>query len=200
MDWIQPHIGTIVGGCIGLLSSLLVLWITRWSDRRGKLIIFCKRTNAQNNPWGFKDDGSGLVCLFIPLDVEIMNTSNVNRLIRDFSLSAWRNGTRVFKAKQLDRMTNTTKTKDDFFETSEKQFGSKNSSYSFIAEARSVHREKYAFAFATGNSNVAQYQFDEIRIEYSDEKGKIWQLTLAKYAGNWEVRDEKPDEEWIELK
>ena len=133
MDWIQPHIGTIVGGCIGLLSSLLILWITRWSDRRGELIIFCKRTNAQNNPWGFKDGGAGLICLFIPLGVEIMNTSNVNRLIRDFSLSAWQNGTRVFKAKQLDRMANTTKTKDDFFETLKQQFGSKNSSYSFIS-------------------------------------------------------------------
>lgn len=197
-EQLPQYLDVLVGGLIGFLSSIGALAATRWMDRKGKLKIFCKRTNDEGFAWGFhKDDSARTLCFAVPLDIELMNTSNTTRVIRDVQMRLYRRNTEVFQMKQIDGAV-ITHTKGSETTTKEKTFGTKNSSYSFVLPPRSIQKQSCEYMLIP--SSLANAEFDEIRISFYNEKGKLICKSLAKYNGDWAAREEEPDQDWIELK
>lgn len=196
LDLLSPHTGTIIGGVIGFASSIGILAVTRWWDRRGKLKIFCKRTNDENLCWGFHVDSYSVLSFLVPLNYELMNTSNTTRVIRDVQMLLYSKGKEVLRMKQIDRGTHTTTRGKEIVNTKEIAFGANNSSYSFVLPPRSIQKTRCEYMLI---SSTNKEQFDEIRIAYNNEKDRRIIKHLAWYSGDWKVREETVDQEWIEL-
>lgn len=199
--WVQiaPYIGTIIGGIIGFTSSIGVLIITRALDRRGKLQIFCKRTNDGDFPWGFHRDKTGQISFIVPLDFELMNTSNTTRAVRDVQMLLYNKKKQVVRMVQIDKATSTTKKNNVVSKVDEHAFGAKNNSYSFVLPPRSIQKVKceYMLLSPSGSNEIT---FDELRIAYYSENNKLINKHLCWYRGDWSARKEPADQEWIMLK
>lgn len=88
---------TLIGGFIGFFSSFVIMLITRWLDRKGKLRIYAKRTVVDNKKrWGFHEDG-GQSLLVVPLKLEFQNTTGRSRVVRNVDVVPYRNGKEVAK-------------------------------------------------------------------------------------------------------
>lgn len=93
---------TLIGGFIGFFSSFVIMLITRWLDRKGKLRIYAKRTVVDNKKrWGFHEDG-GQSLLVVPLKREFQNTTGRSRVVRNVDVVPYRNGKEVAKTVQIE--------------------------------------------------------------------------------------------------
>ena len=68
----------LVGGIIGLLSSLIVLGVQQWINTRGETKLYYKITNfpqsdAEIPGWGCRQDRNQLG-FFVPMEIELLNT------------------------------------------------------------------------------------------------------------------------------
>jgi len=187
MEYLEPHIGTIIGAVIGFFSSIGFFLISRWIDRRGRIRVFCKRTAVSDATWGFTQSEIGEAMLFLPLTMELYNTSNATRVTRNIQLLTYKDGKKVDSIRQISMSAKAGHVTD---------YGAENASYSFVLPPRTIKNVRCLFISST---NVVQESFDEFRIAYYDEKDKEINLHLAFYDGNWICRNEQIDGEWIEL-
>lgn len=95
----NTYIGTLIGGLIGFLSSLGVQIAMRTLDRKGKLSFYSRINSSFLQDWGFFS-ADGKITFAVPLELECQNTSNVTRVVRDVSLSLWRDGVEVSRMRQ----------------------------------------------------------------------------------------------------
>src|SRR5690554_4652839 len=84
----QQVIIIIIGAAIGFISSIGTTIVAELLRRRGKVkvyykIVFSKVRNGRT--WGFHSGSSGMIFV-VPMWVEIQNTSNAVRVIRDLNI------------------------------------------------------------------------------------------------------------------
>lgn len=189
---------TLIGGFIGFFSSFVIMLITRWLDRKGKLRIYAKRTVVDNKKrWGFHEDG-GQSLLVVPLKLEFQNTTGRSRVIRNVDVVPYRNGKEVAKTVQIEYTEKKRAAGEKVTEVTTSEYGEEDAhnSYSFTLPPNSIVNKKCLFCLK--HENVPD--FDELRLDYFDERDRRISLHIDEIAGDWKPRVFEPDLDWVLLK
>lgn len=192
----------IIGAGIGLVSSICILVIERLLDRRGKLSIYYKFTAQKKfgDSWGFYDHGDGTISLIIPVLFEIQNTSNSTRVVRDVGLYLYNDETKLFKMVQLDYFHFTERKGGEIVNEENVYFGGEKGSYSFVISPRSISRFECEYMQKVNKNEINQKQFNNIILQYLDEKDKAKKYVIKHLNGDWNKKKMNSDEDWLLLK
>lgn len=166
----------LLGAIIGFVSSIGTIIVQKNLDKKGKLNIFYKRTSlfgSDGLPGEITDkDIDGYYNCSIPLYLELQNTSNSTRVIRDFCLILYNKGKRVDKMYQISKMHSTIKKGSEITEEEYFEFGCDKNSYSFVLPPRSIQRQQCWFEYQYKIDSQEEVCFDEVKVRYFDEKNK----------------------------
>lgn len=164
----------LIGAAIGFISSIGTTIVTELMKRQGKVklyykIVFSKVSNG--GTWGFHNSSSELV-FEVPLWIELLNTSNTVRVVRDLNILLYRNGKEISEMKQITNLNDT-------------WYGDEGA-YSFVLQPRSM--KSYNLEFLIKKKDMGEdFQFDEIRLRYFDEKDNKHLLKLITIERCWEL-------------
>ena len=183
----------LAGGIVGLLSSLIILSIQIWINNKGNVKIYRKiiAIPFQNNDygWGCIEERDELVFM-VPMAIELMNTSNTTKVIRDLSLHLYEGMNYVGRMIQIEY----SKGKTDI------EYGADNNAYSFTLAPRSVQKQRCLFAYKIHKSQRRAVLFDTIKIQYYDEKDRPHKSQLVDGIVNcWGTNLYEKDENWTLL-
>lgn len=188
----------VIGAAIGFCSSIGILVTERLIDRRGKLTLYYKLFwNEKTGAFlGFEENKTIGITLRIPIRIEIQNTTNTTRAIRDLSMIMYNNGTRVKKMIQVNSSTSKIYSDDEVKNIERMEFGSKNNSYSFVIPPRSITRETCAYMFTTKYAEIQKLHIDEIRLSYYDERDREHLFHVRDIKDCWKYQKLDCDEDW----
>lgn len=187
-DFNAPSV--IIGGFIGFLSSLFMLLIQIIIDKKGKLYIYFRRVNApKNKGWGIING-----CFMIPMNIDFLNTSNVNKVVRDFSLYIYGDDEKVKKFIHANMSTNSENEKSIV-----KTYGQVNDRYSFLIGPKSIITTECLFMLKTSELNTND-NYKRIVVRYYDENNRRHEYELSKfeYKGQSNCSFDV-DKDWIRL-
>ena len=194
----DAYIGTLIGGLIGFLSSLGVQIAMRALDRKGKLSYYGRINSSFLPDWGFFS-ANGKMTFVIPLELECQNTSNVTRVVRDISLSLWKNGAEVSRMIQTQNIYSEHKHNGKIESRDSFALGDVNGSYSLVVPPRSIKKMNCFFECSL-EQNVQDISFDEIRISCYDERDYLYRSRLMEFDGNWKERSMPLEDAWTKIK
>ena len=123
--------------------------------------------------------------------IQIQNTSDNPRIIRDFGLYAFLGDKEITKFIQAERIEH--KDKNGI---RKKVFGN-SEGYSFSIKPKSIGQYTLEYVL---NENDVSSEFDNLRIVYYDEKNKKRVYKLCSIEKDWAEREYESDRDWIELK
>lgn len=184
----------LAGGIIGLLSSLIILGIQQWINHKGKTKVYYKILGLpfQNNNrpgWGCTEQGDW-IAFWVPMAIELMNTSNSTRVIRDLSLHLYKGSDYVTRMVQIEYA----KGKETV------EYGAENNAYSFTLGPRSVQKHRCLFSYKIHKGQTQSITFDTIKMRYYDEKDRLHEALLDSGIVNcWGLNLYETDVEWIRL-
>lgn len=193
----DTYIGTLIGGLIGFLSSLGVQIAMRMLDRKGKLSFYSRINSSFLQDWGFFS-ADGKITFVVPLELECQNTSNVTRVVRDVSLSLWRDGAEVSRMKQTQDIHNERKHNGKVESRDSFALGDVNGSYSLVLPPRSI-KKMNCFFICRKKQNIQDISFDEIRISCYDERDRLHRSQLMELDGNWKERSIPMEDAWTTI-
>ena len=186
MDWAS----TLIGAGIGFVSSVGIILVERLINKAGRLKVYYKIVHDHptgTHTWGFQLEDQGTF-LNVPIWLEIENTSNSTRVLRDVNLLLYRNGKKIGEMIQSNYCG---KKEDPFF------FGNRGS-YSFIAEPRSI--QKYECHFLLQRKPLEDQEFDELKLRYFGEHDCEHVYSIGKIKGNWQIGDFQRPNGWKNIK
>ena len=189
----------IVGGVIGLLSSLLTIIAQRKLDEKGELNIFYRFTHekSKGTSWGFENESEGRINFKIPVIYEFQNTSNVTRVLRDVSLLLYNKNKFLCIMVQISSITVTTHSGKGVKKETNYSFGTENGSYSFVIDPRSISRIVCEYEYVIKKCEIQNEVFDTIKLRYFDERNKEHLFTLRNVSNCWEEKTYEADKDWI---
>ncbi len=193
----DAYIGTLIGGLIGFLSSLGVQIAMRALDRKGKLSYYGRINSSFSHDWGFFS-ADGKMTFVIPLELECQNTSNVTRVVRDISLSLWRNGVEISRMLQTQGIYSEHKNNGEVESRDSFALGDVNGSYSLVVPPRSIKKINCFFTCRL-EQNVQDISFDEIRISCYDERDYLHRSRLMELDGNWKEHLMPMEDTWTKI-
>jgi hypothetical protein len=176
----------LVGGAIGIISSVLTTLLFRWSDYSGKLEIYTKIVYSKatsHETWGCFSRNGGM-SFQVPLWVEICNTSNITKCIRNFNIVLYNSDTKIGKMTQINQIGN--------------DIIANEGNYSFVIEPRSVKKFDAYFIIKKMELNENP-NFDELKISFLDLKGKLKVYHFKNVDNPWGEVERAPDKEWYLL-
>ena len=199
MDWTS----SLVGGAIGFLSSLGIMTADRIWDRAGKLKIYYTLWDpeAAENPLkrpGFTVCGPGAelshLSFIFPLTLEIQNTSNTSRVLRDTKITLYNHGVFVDEMRQVRSIRTETARR-----TETENLGDNKNSYSFVIPPRSIQTEKCVFQYYLERQETNQHIFDEVRFRYFDEHDVEREYHVMYIENCWQLGDICAEDKWTRL-
>lgn len=183
MDLMKELFLIIIGATIGFLSSIGTTIVTDLLSKKGEIKIYYKIVYSKarvGGTWGFHKGSSGMI-FDIPIWIEILNTSNTVRVARDINILLYKDGREVAKMIQINKIND--------------ELLGNEGSYSFVVQPRSIN--KYDLNFSIKKNDMGEdYEFNEIRLCYFDEKEKIHIFLLDKIERCWELGDFNRDGLW----
>lgn len=157
----------LVGGFIGFMASILTSLVNDFRQKKGKVKIYSRFIYSkfyENSTWGFIKRKNSMT-FHVPIWIEVLNTSNVVKVLRDLNVVLFNNNIEICPMIQLDRSIFTITENRETFERIQ-DFGNK-SSYSLVIQPRSI--ERFEVSFEIKKSEVPnKSNFDEIRLSYYD--------------------------------
>ena len=180
----------IIGGFIGFLSSLFMFLIQKAIDKKGKLYIYFRRVYAMENMgWGIKDD-----CFMIPMYIDFLNTTNVNKAVRDFSLYIDGDDKKVKKFVHANMSVNSKN-----INNIDRTYGLVNNRYSFAIGPKSIVTADCLFMLKTSELRIND-NYKRIVVRYYDENNHRHEYELSKfeYKGQSNCSFDV-DKDWIRL-
>lgn len=198
MDWTP----TLIGAAISFASSAGILFVQNLIHKIGKLNIYCVvcRGNKQLDSVGFYTSNSnpGIISFVFPIKLEILNTSNIPRIIRDVSLWLYLNGKSVAQAEEIHTISSSQ------FPIAQKtvleNYGGDKNMYSFVAQPKSIQREHCLFIAKAPKDDIEKYSFDEVCLSYFDEHDRKNVFLVRKIEHPWKIGVLPADNDWILLK
>lgn len=176
-----------IAAFLGFAFSILTMVITHIMNNRGHLTIYGKIVHCKFNrkeTWGVQKNKEGEIVFHVPLWLEILNTSNTTRVIRDLNLGLFNNG------EQIGLMTQVNK-------TDQESYGCEGA-YSFVISPRSLL--KVDCHFKKEKNDLSQGSiFNEIKVVYYNEKNKKRSLLLKKIDDCWCVDPRQKDVSYKKL-
>jgi hypothetical protein len=196
MDWLS--IG--IGGVIGFIASVGTMVVQRLLDKTGELklyyIIYCGESVTEE--FGFSDSAEGM-SFMVPIKLEILNTSNISRIIRDVTLLMYNQGKCIGSMIQIHNITNTSYKNGIPNDSKTTTFGGEKNSYSFVIPPRSIQHEHCLFLYDSPQGEVGKPAFNEIKLRYYDENDKEKLFHIRNIEKCWEFGNLKGDDDWILL-
>ena len=186
MDWAS----TLIGAAIAFASSIGIIVVERLFDRSGKLKIYAKvvyHRTIENRTWGFHNGSEGMF-FGVPIWIELENSSNTTRVIRDVNLVLYKGKTKVAEMVQINRSG-----KND-----NEYIYANDGSYSFMADPKSIRQ--YTCYFSLKQENGKDQSFDKIVLRYFNERDNEKLLFLAAVDGDWKTKQFPRSGKWIYLK
>ena len=183
----------LVGGALGFAASIGALIAERIWDRAGRLKIFYVIQSSHQkavDTFGVSDSDNGPTFV-VPLVFELQNTSNTTRVMRDVSVLMYKDGKYVDEMLQIGQAGEKSKEK--------REYGSDNQSYSFVVQAKSIHKIYGTYVYAPGFDPAKRLDFNEIRLRYFDERNKAREYHIRYIDNPWDQQDMDGDENWILL-
>ena len=181
----------VIGAAIGFISSIATTIINKKLDKSGELRLYYKIVYRKNTlkTWGFIDSNEGML-FQVPLWLEIHNTSNVTKIIRNFNLVLFKNDSPLVKMTQINSQVVNKETTE--------WYGDKGT-YSFVIEPLSI--KKFDLLFVIKQKDLkSSFEFDEVRISYFDSKDKEHISKLTQINSAWRIESLPRDHEWQLLK
>ena len=185
----------LIGAAIGVCSSIATLFLERWFNRRGKIRVFYKISSGMDmgrRAYGFYEKSDGTVSFRVPVILEIQNTSNATRVIRDVNLALYQDNQRITGMYQV---TSTGKPGD----TETIFYGAENQSYSFVLEAVSIQKQKCLFTLNIPAAQAVDRQFNRVVLEYYDEKDRRRKAEIDRIVNCWKPGRLDGKEDWHEI-
>ena len=94
----------LLGSVIGAAASLLAVFMSNNLQKHGKISLHARivgsRVDKQHRTWGYRQTDQGL-SFHIPLWLDICNTSNISRIVRNVNLCIVKNRTIVHEFTQF---------------------------------------------------------------------------------------------------
>lgn len=175
------------GALLGFTFSILTMLIANAMQEHGKLFIYTKIIHAKvgyHETWGALNSSDGGLAFQVPLWVEILNTSNVPKVLRDFNLILFNNGIEIKRMTQINK-------------AAEENLGI-DGSYSFVISPRSI--SKIDCYFMIKQKDLPEDAiFNEIRVSYYDTKGKQKLVHFKSLSDCWSISPRSKDNSWILL-
>jgi hypothetical protein len=190
----QGLLSMLAGGLIAILSSIATLFITNIINRQGTLKIYKKIVHSKANhekTWGFYNGTDGLY-FQIPLWIEVVNTSNSSKIIRNINAHLFREDKEIGHMLQINKIQNSSENREVYL--------ANNGSYSFVIEPRSIKR--YDCHFKVNRSSLNNNDiFDEVKIAYLNDKDKLIICSLLKIKKEecWLIKKCVKDDDWTLL-
>ena len=204
VDWTY-WVTTIIGAGIGFAVSIGLIVVQRLFDKIGKLKIYCVTVRGlkANDGIGFARctfSGKQCISFMVPVKIEIQNTSNSARVIRDLSMWLYRDGKPVIEMIQLQNTEHKETENGHIVNSTTNEYGGDKNMYSFIAPPRSIQRVHCSYIAEAEENNVNKFTFNELRMAYYDEKDKKHVLFLKAIEGTWKTGLLNGDDDWILLR
>lgn len=178
----------LFGAMLGFAFSILTTIITNAMQEKGKIYIYTKIVHSKvgnHQTWGAKKSSDGGLTFHVPLWVEILNKSNVPRVLRDFDLILFNNGIEIKRMTQINK-------------AGEENLGI-DGSYSFVINPRSI--SKIDCLFIVKKKDLPENAvFDEIKVSYYDIKGNQKLSHLKSLSDCWSMDARSKDNQWIMLR
>lgn len=176
----------VIGAFIGIVSNRFQGFL----DKRGELLIYYRRINApKNKGWGIING-----CFMIPMNIDFLNTSNVNKVVRDFSLYIYGDDEKVKKFIHANMSTNSENEKSIV-----KTYGQVNDRYSFLIGPKSIITTECLFMLKTSELKIYD-NYKKIVVRYYDENNHRHEYELSKFEYNGQNSCSfNVDEDWIKL-
>lgn len=177
----------IIGTFIGSLFSIGTTIVAEIIKKKGHIKLYYKIVYSKvldRGTWGFRNGPNGFI-FEVPLWIEMQNTSNTVRIIRDLNILLFKDG------KELTQMTQINK-------NSNESYGNEGA-YSFVLQPRSL--KKYDCHFIIEKRKMGEnFEFDEIRLRYFDDKDKMHIFRLETIERCWYSGYLKRDGCWKRVK
>lgn len=184
MSIMQQCLLILFGAGLGFVSSIGTTLVSNTLMKKGVVKIYYKIVFSKSNlgrTWGFQNSEYGTI-FEIPIWVELYNTSDSVKIIRDLVILLFQ------EEKEISQMTQINKEGENLL------YGNQGS-YSFVLQARSI--SKYNLCFMVKKNELgSNCNFDEIRFRYFDENDKAHILPLKNISQPWIVGDLKRDTQW----
>lgn len=148
----------IIGAVLGFALSILTFIIQNLMNRSGKIRFFIKTSvdKKTQKEAGYCNGRN----LHIPVVIEIQNTSNASKIVRDLCLYLYKGNKCIAKMIQATQSGN----------GNEAVLYGDNGSYSFVMQASSI--KKYTFYFVMKSDILID--FNKIKICYYNESNKLF--------------------------
>lgn len=175
----KDYIILLLGFFLGLVGTIFAKILDYYFDKKGKLKIYVKPIHSSiNNNGGWENEYS-----YVPsIKIELQNTTNTNKIIRDISLDIY------FKGGTLKEANFVSKFNDNFF-------GNEGSS-SFMVEGNSI--ATYTLQFEIKKEQVDNKEgISNVSITYYDIKDKKRSYSLYKNIDSLNV--DISNQDWILL-
>lgn len=186
-----------VGAIIGFISSIGIMIVQKLLDRFGNVNIFYQiyKTDHETECFGYVEIDDEITFV-VPLLLELQNTSNINRIIRDLSIILLDKGTCLAKMTQVAKARTHETSNGSTTIIHEKDFGSNKNSYSFLVPAQSIQREFCNFVYMIKTADIKNNHFDEIRLQYFDERNHVHLFKLRNIENCWSIDALIADDDW----
>lgn len=193
-DWFEVWL-IVIGAILGFVLSIITTLVNKAIDKHGKMRIFYKLVYQKSTEKKARIDvKGGYTYLTIPLYLELQNTSNTARVMRDVCLYLYQDGKKVAKMVQIQY------TKDHKTNEIKNSYGGEKNSYSFVLPPLSIQKQECEFLYKVSTSKIDEYAFDEIRLAYYDERNRVMECLFCKAEQGWNGIDFNYENEYFELK
>ena len=204
MEWIaqcNPEVVlsgvfALLGAVIGVVGSLSTVFLTKAVQEHGKITLHARivgsRIDAAHRTWGYIQTDQG-ISFHVPLWLDICNTSDVSRIVRNVNLCIVKDRTIVadftqFQGNGIDpREPNTT-------------IVGNAGAYSFVVPPNSVLRTEVEFGIKKSDLPPEDQEFNRVYLTYFDEKDCLKVFFLEKIpTPQWIVGELPRSKRWKTL-
>lgn len=204
MEWIaqcNPEVVlsgvfALLGAVIGVAGSLSTVFLTKAVQKHGKITLHARivgsRIDAAHRTWGYIQTKQG-IAFHVPLWLDICNTSDVSKIVRNVNLCIVKDRTIVadftqFQGNGTDpREPNTT-------------IVGNAGAYSFVVPPNSVLRTEVEFGIKKSDLQPEDQEFNSVYLTYFDEKDCLKVFFLEKIpAPQWIIGELPRSKRWKTL-
>lgn len=185
----------LVGAIIGVAGSLSAVFLTRAMQKHGKITLHARivgsRIDSLHRTWGYRQTYQG-ISFHIPLWLDICNTSDVSKIVRNVNLCIIKDRTIIADFIQFQGNGMNPQDPDTVIMANE-------GAYSFVVPPNSVLRAELEFGLKKNDLKAEDQEFDSIYLTYFDEKDCLkifflenipaphWVLGVLPRPTNWKT-------------
>ena len=186
----------LLGAIIGAVGSLSAVFLTRAVQKHGKITlharIVCSRIDTEQRTWGYRQTDQG-ISFHVPLWLDICNTSNVSKIVRNINLCIVKDKTIVADFTQFQGTGIYPK------EPNITILGNAGA-YSFVVSPNSILRAEVEFGILESDLRPEDREFNSVYLTYFDEKDCLNVFFLDKIpTPKWVVGELTRSKQWKTL-